>query len=781
MNQAQQEIFDNATKNLTDEMSEYDKNMLYAKYFNLAKVKDIENGNLSAHYAAKAMRSVTASSFSDAMITFATNNPFIVDPQSDFIQFIRANAIELDNAIVDERDEQYDFMGMNMIRGSYSLQNEDGTPAERPQYVYMRVAIMVTATIIDEVENEVEAGAENEVEAKAKKRVRVFNVADAIECYHLLSQKLYTHATPTLHNSGTTSNNLLSCFIMGTEDDCESIMNTAKNASIISKNAGGIAIHMSNIRSAGSKIKTSNGKSGGLIKQMRIYDAISVCWDQGGGFRKGAFAIYLEPWHGDIMNFLKCTLPHGDESGKCRNLFVGLWMNDLLLERYQRGEMWSLFTPSTAPGLDNVYGEEFRALYEKYEREGKAVSVIHPEKLFKAIFTSFIESGRPYICFKDHANRKSNQSNLGVIKASNLCTEIYEVSNSESYACCTLASISLPAFVIVADAANNTNAKEKISYDFAALHGVVKKIVRYLDNIVDTNNYHVDECYKNSNNWRPIGVGVQGLADVFCMYRIPFISPEARKLDKEIHETIYHAAMESSYELAIERGSYEGFIGSPVNQGILCFDMWRSDLERNGLWEDAKPSDRYDWENDRLKWAQAQRNSLKVALMPTVSTSQLMGNNESFEPFNSNYYVKVTISGNYTIVNGHMIRHLTELGLWNARTINSVIKNTGSLSGAYWVPEDVREIYKTTWEIQQKDLMVRAAIRHAYVDQGQSLNIKTKNTSERILKGIIYGAHKLGLKTGVYYLETKPPSAALSNNIEMYIEETKGCGDACSS
>jgi ribonucleoside-diphosphate reductase alpha subunit len=743
------EIYKNATRSFTSDMDQYEKNMILSKHMFEARFVDASLNRASCIYAVLAVRLVTKDRFSDAVASINEDSPYLLHPQ--YVKFVADNAEVLNMAIKHDRDYDFNFMGMNMIKHSYSLHYRNGDMAERPQYLYMRVAISVT-----------QRGGE-------------YNLADAIECYEMLSQRLYTHATPTLHNSATKLANMLSCFILGTEDDCEEIMETAKQASIISKNAGGIAIHMHNIRCAGSLIKTSNGSSSGLIKQLQIYDAIARCWDQGGGFRKGAIAVYLEPWHGDILDFIETTLPHGAETKKCRDLFTGIWMNDLLIERYVEGKMWSLFSEDTAPGLSTAYGDEFKELYERYEREGLARAQIHPEKLFRAIYTSFIESGRPYICHKDHANKKSAQSNLGTIQASNLCTEIYEVSNSQSYACCTLASICLPKFVIPAEAGGTP------TYDHEKLHAVVKKIARYLDNIIDSNGYAVEKCEINSKNYRPIGIGVQGLADVFCMFEIPFISEAATKLDKDIFETIYHAAMEASYELGIERGSYEGFIGSPCNKGILNFDMWRADLEKNGLWEIAAPSTRYDWESDRVKYMTAQRNSLKVALMPTVSTSQLNNNNESFEPFNSNYYVKVALSSNYTIVNEHMIEHLTRLGHWNIRTRNSVKKHSGSLQRAYWIPQEVRDLYLTTWEISQKKLMIRAAIRHAYVDQGQSLNIRVKDTSDAVLESVILGGHALGLKTGVYYLDTKPPSGALGNDINMYEVEDKGCGFACSS
>lgn len=758
--QSREEVYENARMSISSDMSKYDKEMLRSKFFNLAMFGDIDHGRVSAQHAVNAIRLVTLDSFAETMISYAEKNPNIMNPITGFTNFVRDSADVIDAAIVQDRDLQYDWMGMNMIRHTYSLHDINHQPVERPQYVYMRSAIAITARLNSAVQ-------------------RIYDIDTALEAYDLLSRKLFTVATPTLKNAGTVSDNLLSCFIFEPEDDTSKIMSALADASIISKNAGGVAIAMSKIRAAGSIISTSNGKSTGIIKQLKMYDAAAVCWDQGGGMRKGAIAIYLEPWHADIIDFLKMSRPHGDEAGKCRNLFSGLWIPDLFIKRLREGRKWSLFSPSSAPGLDSVYGSEFEELYEQYEREGRAFRTIDPAELVKEIYTSLIESGRPYLCYKDNANNRSNQKNVGVIRASNLCTEIYEVFDSTSYACCTLASVSLPAFVRVEE--GEAGEARKVSYDHVELHATVKKITRYLDNIIDINNYVVDKCRKNAVGLRPIGIGVQGLADVFGIYRIPYLSPEARTLDKEIFETIYHAAMESSYELALERGSYDGFIGSPVNLGVLNFDMWEDVHRRNGLWEASKPSTRYDWSADRELWATAQRNSLKIALMPTVSTSQLMGNNESFEPFNSNYYVKVALSGNYTVVNPHMVRHLTEIGMWSPRTRAWLKKNMGSLAGAHWIPADVREIYKTTWELPQKELMIRAAIRHTYVDQGQSLNIKVKNASEKVLTSIMLVGHSLGLKTGSYYFDTKPPSAALSNDLDAYVESARGCGSSCSS
>lgn len=748
------EIYENISKYVSDDMNEFDIEMLKSKIFNLAKFGNIEHERDSAIHAARAVRIACPLSFSETMINYAASNQNIIDPDGGFINFVKENAAALDKAIVNERDEQYDFMGMNMIRHTYSLHDKNGDPVERPQYVCMRVAIAVTARIIG--------------------GVITYSLADALEAYDYLSRKLYIHATPTLKNSGTVSDNLLSCFILNSEDTIDSIMDTYKDISIISKNAGGVALSVSNIRCAGSLINSTNGKSSGILKQMKILNAIADCWDQGGA-RKGAIAAYIEPWHGDIMEFLKMTRPHGDEAGKCRNLFTGLWIPDLFIKRLKEGKKWSLFSPSAAVGLDSVYGDEFEALYEKYESEGLAIRQIDPEEIMKEIYISQIESGRPYICFKDNANNLSNQKNMGVIRASNLCTEIYEVFNSESYACCTLASLSLPAFV-------TKSADGKFSYDHAGLHALTKKVTRYLDNIVDINNYVVEKCKRNASKLRPIGIGVQGLADVFCKMRIPYLSAEARQVDKEIFETIYHAAMEASYELGLERGSYEGFEGSPISQGILNFDMYEPIHRANNLWQYSAPHPkRYDWEADRQKWKTAQRNSLKVALMPTVSTSQLMGNNESFEPYNSNYYAKVALSGNYTVVNPHMISHLTELGLWGPRTRSHIKRNMGSIAGAYWIPQEIRDIYKTTWELSQKELIIRASIRHAYIDQGQSLNIKVKNASEKVLTSIMLTGNALGLKTGSYYFDTKQPSSALSNDIDVYVESIRGCGNSCSS
>ena len=650
---------------------------------------------------------------------------------------------------------------------------------DRPQYVYMRVAIAIYINY-------------------GKNTTETLNYIKT--CYDELSQMYYTHATPTLFNSCTKNQQLNSCFLLGTNDSIEEIMKTLSDASFISKWSGGIGIHMSNIRSHGQLIKSTNGKSSGIIRPIKMFNEAACAWDQGGK-RKGAFAIYLEPWHGDIMSFLELKLQQGDECERARDLFYAIWMPDLFMSRADSGSDWSLFSEDTAPGLSSVYDgmevctkckfcyndaysqfiekvtmncddhdfqpvDAFTKLYTRYEEEGRSVGVLPARDIENAIFTLQAEAGVPYICFKDHVNRKSNQKNLGTIKSSNLCAEIVEVSSESSYACCTLASLNLKKFLV--DDGVRPDGSKKYKVDHEKLHAVVRNCIRNLDLIIDANKYPVKECEENSIDYRPIGLGIQGLADLFAIKRIEYLSDEAKRDDIEIIETMYHAALTESCERAKMFGSYDGFNGSPASRGILQYKMWMQDMKsRKTDLADVDPrSNRYDW--DQLETEiinNGLRNSLLIALMPTVSTSQILGNNESFEPYASNIYTKTTLGGKFTVTNTVMIRHLIELGLWNEDIQQRVMADGGSLQNISEIPQDIRKIYKTVWEIDQKPLMKRAALRGAFVDQSQSLNIHLKVNSRAALRSVLKEGHRLGLKTGNYYIRTLAASDALRNDI----------------
>lgn len=704
------------------------------------------------------------------------------------IEFINTNAKQINKMIEYKRDYELEYFGFKVLEKSYLYKHKD-TIIDRPQYMYMRVAISLYLNTTFSTND------------SALKNIK--------KTYDLLSLKYYTHATPTLFNACTKHEQMSSCFLLGTNDSIEGIMKTISDVSFISKRAGGIGIHMHNIRPKGSLIKSTNGKSSGLIPQLKIYNECSRTWNQGGK-RNGAFAIYLEPWHADILDFLELKLQNGAETERARDLFYSLWIPDLFMERVNNNKMWSLFSENEALGLSDVYDgmlictecnycdninykrfqikfkdflkqhklqsslltknkcnkcsfvekNMFSLLYEFYEK------VLNPKQILardiiNKIITTQRESGTPYTVFKDHVNRMSNQSNIGTIKSSNLCSEIVEWSDDKSYATCTLASINLQQYI---------TKKKKITFDFDKLISVVKHIVCCLDIIVDNNNYPVKECESNAYDYRPIGIGVQGLADVFARFRIPFDSKEAAKLDKKIFETIYYTALTQSCELAKNKSPYTKFDGSPLSKGQFHFDLWLKNQKQLNYPCEIKTLDNllcgdYNWNELRANIKQfGVRNSLLVALMPTVSTSQIMGNNESFEPFSTNIYTKTTLSGKFTICNSHMINHLNELNKWNTKIKDNIIQNEGSLKGTD-LPKEIRDIYKTTWEIKQLELMKRASIRNAFVDQSQSLNIHIKNNSSAVLRAIMINAWKLGLKTGSYYIRTRTASKALKTTI----------------
>ncbi|RKP11608.1 ribonucleoside-diphosphate reductase large chain, partial [Piptocephalis cylindrospora] len=638
---------------------------------------------------------------------------------------VQANADRLNSAIIYDRDFNYNFFGFKTLERSYLLRI-DGKVAERPQQMLMRVAIGIHGENIDA----------------------------AIESYHLMSEKYFTHASPTLFNAGTPRPQLSSCFLLTMrEDSIEGIYDTLKTCAMISKTAGGIGLNAHCIRASGSYIAGTNGYSNGLVPMLRVFNNTARYVDQGGNKRPGAFAIYLEPWHADIFSFLDLRKNHGKEESRARDLFYALWVPDLFMKRVESNGDWSLFCPAEAPGLHEVWGDEFEALYAKYEAEGRARQTMKAQKLWAAIIDAQTETGNPFMLYKDACNRKSNQKHLGTIKGSNLCTEIVEYTSPDEVAVCNLASLALPAFVV-----------NKDTYDFQKLHDVTKVVVRGLNKIIDTNFYPVIEAKRSNMRHRPIGVGVQGLADTLILLREPFDSPRGRRMNRQIFETIYHAALEASCELAQEEGPHESYPGSPLSQGILQFDMWAQEAE------DGKDltSDLWDWKELREKLAKhGARNSLLLAPMPTASTSQILGYNECFEPYTSNIYTRRVLAGEFQVVNPWLLRDLVDMGLWDDSMKNRIIANSGSVQNIPSIPTHIKEIYRTTWEISQKSIIDMAADRGAFIDQSQSLNIFIAEPTYGRLTSMHFYGWKKGLKTGMYYLRTRPAADAIQFTVDQ--------------
>ena len=680
---------------------------------------------LAARLAISNLHKVTSKSFSNTMKRLYT----YVDPKTgqnapliskETWKVIKDHAAELDEAIIYDRDFGYDYFGFKTLERSY-LMKIDGKTIERPQHMIMRVAVGIHGE----------------------------DIQAAIETYNLMSEKWFTHATPTLFNAGTPKPQLSSCFLLTMKDDSiDGIYDTLKNCAKISQSAGGIGLSIHNVRAKGSYIKGTGGTSNGIVPMLRNFDMTARYVDQGGGKRKGSFAIYLEPWHADVFEFLDLKKNHGKEEMRARDLFYAMWIPDLFMQRVENNDMWSLFCPNEAPGLADCYGEEFERLYEKYEKEGKFRKQIKAQDLWFEILESQIETGTPYILYKDAANKKSNQKNLGTIKSSNLCTEIMEYTSPDEIAVCNLASIALPKFVT-----------EDGKFDHQRLYEITKVITRNLNKVIDVNYYPVEEARNSNMRHRPIGIGVQGLADAFILLRMPFDSPEARGLNKDIFETIYFAAMESSMELAKQHGPYETFKGSPVSKGIFQFDMW-------GVTPD---SGRWDWENLKKEVKQnGVRNSLLLAPMPTASTSQILGNNECFEPYTSNVYTRRTLSGEFIIANKHLMKDLMNLGLWSETMRQKLIATNGSVQPIAEIPQHIKDIYKTVWEISQKAIIDMSADRGAFICQSQSLNIHITNPNFGKLTSMHFYAWKKGLKTGMYYLR----STAAADAIKFTLDKT---------
>mgnify|MGYP000190788593 FL=1 len=636
---------------------------------------------------------------------------------------IMENAEILNNHIDYSRDHNYDYFGFKTLERSYLLRL-NGEIAERPQHMLLRVAVGIHHA----------------------------NITKALETYDLMSQGYFTHATPTLFNSGTPTPQMSSCFLLTMQDDSlDGIYDTLKQCALISKSAGGIGLSIHHIRSKGSYIKGTNGESNGIVPMLRVFNDTARYVDQGGGKRKGSIAIYLEPWHPDILAFLDLKKNHGKEELRARDLFYALWTPDLFMERVEQNAEWSFFCPNECPGLQDAYGADFKALYEKYESAGLARETLPARTVWDKVVESQIETGTPYMLYKDAANEKSNQKNLGTIRSSNLCTEIMEYTAKDEVAVCNLASIALNKYV---DMENN-------SFNHQLLYDVTYHATGNLNRVIDVNYYPVPEARNSNMRHRPIGLGVQGLADTFALLQLPFESPEARKLNKEIFETIYFAACTASKDAAIAEGAYSTFKGSPASKGELQFDLWGMN-DHSGRW---------DWTTLKGEIIEhGMRNSLLLAPMPTASTSQILGNNECFEAFTSNLYVRRTLSGEFIVLNKHLVRDLIALDLWSLNMKDEILRHKGSIQAIEGIPDHIKALYKTTWEIKQRHVLDMAADRGAYVDQSQSMNIHMVDANPAKVTSMHFYGWKQGLKTGMYYLRTK----AAADAIQFTVEAKKG-------
>ncbi|WP_299394717.1 ribonucleoside-diphosphate reductase subunit alpha [uncultured Gelidibacter sp.] len=642
--------------------------------------------------------------------------PLLAD---DVYEVIMENKEKLDSTIIYNRDFGYDYFGFKTLERSYLLKL-NGKIAERPQHMLMRVAVGIHG---------------NDIES-------------AIETYELMSKKYFTHATPTLFNSGTPKPQMSSCFLLTMKDDSiDGIYDTLKQTAKISQSAGGIGLSIHNVRATGSYIAGTNGTSNGIVPMLQVFNDTARYVDQGGGKRKGSFAIYMETWHADIFDFLDLKKNHGKEEMRARDLFYAMWISDLFMKRVQEDGPWTLMCPNECPGLCDVHSEEFEALYTKYESEGKGRKTVKARELWEKILESQIETGTPYMLYKDAANRKSNQKNLGTIRSSNLCTEIMEYTSPDEIAVCNLASIALPMFV-----KNGT-------FDHKELFRITKRVTKNLNKVIDRNYYPVKEAENSNLRHRPVGLGVQGLADTFILLRMPFTSDEAKKLNQDIFETLYYAAVTASMELAQVEGPYSTYEGSPISNGEFQHNLWGiNDDELSGNW---------DWEKLRTEVKKhGVRNSLLVAPMPTASTSQILGNNECFEPYTSNIYTRRVLSGEFIIVNKHLLEDLVELGLWNEGLKQEIMRANGSIQHIENIPQDIKELYKTVWEMSMKDIIDMSRHRGYFIDQSQSLNLFMEGATMAKLTSMHFYAWKSGLKTGMYYLRTKSAVDAIKFTLD---------------
>lgn len=677
---------------------------------------------LAARLAISNLHKETKKHFSEVMRDlYGIRKPHVRERKqmiSDYhYNIIKLNKERLDSAIVYDRDFKYNYFGFKTLEKSYLLKINNKV-VERPQHMLMRVSIGIHGEDID----------------------------GAIQTYNLLSEKYFTHASPTLFAAATPRPQLSSCFLIAMRDDSiEGIYDTLKQCSLISKSAGGIGLHVHNIRAKGTYIAGTNGTSNGLVPMLRVFNNTARYVDQGGNKRPGAFAIYLEPWHSDIFEFLDLKKNTGKEEVRARELFYALWIPDLFMKRVEMNEDWSLMCPCECPGLSDCWGEEFEERYRLYEEAGNYKKRVKAQVLWRAIIEAQVETGTPFMLYKDSCNRKSNQKNLGTIKCSNLCTEIVEYTSIDEVAVCNLASIALNMFV-----------DDNKTYNFTKLKDVTKIITQNLNKIIDVNYYPIPEAKNSNMRHRPIGIGVQGLADAFILMRIPYESEAAIKLNQQIFETIYYGALEASCELAEIHGTYETYEGSPASQGVLQYDMWNK-----------VPTDLWDWSALKEKIAKhGLRNSLLIAPMPTASTAQILGNNESFEPFTSNIYQRRVLSGEFQVVNHHLLHDLTQAGLWDEDMKNLIIHYNGSIQKIETIPKEVRDLYKTVWEISVKTTIQMAADRGAFIDQSQSFNIHVAEPNYGKLTSIHFYAWKMGLKTGMYYLRTKPAANAIQFTVD---------------
>ncbi len=677
---------------------------------------------LASRIAVSNLHKNTVKSFSETMKMLhgyidgktGKNASLIAD---DVAKIIEDNADLLDSTIIYDRDFAFDYFGFKTLERSYLLKI-DGKIAERPQHLFMRVSVGIHKNDLESV----------------------------IKTYTLMSEKWFIHATPTLFNASTPKPQMSSCFLVAMKDDSiEGIYSTLTQTAKISQSAGGIGLSIHNVRATGSYISGTNGTSNGIVPMLKVFNDTARYVDQGGGKRKGAFAIYLEPWHADIFAFLDLKKNHGAEENRARDLFYALWISDLFMKRVEADGDWSLFCPHESPGLADCYGEEFETLYTRYEAEGKARKTIKAQELWFAILDAQIETGTPYLLYKDAANAKSNQRNLGTIKSSNLCTEILEFTSPDEVAVCNLASVSLPSYI------------ENGEFNHQKLYEVAYQITINLNRIIDNNYYPVEEARYSNFRHRPIGLGVQGLADAFMLLKMPFESEEAKQLNIDIFETLYFAAMQSSADLAIKEGAYDTFKGSPLSEGKFQFDLW-----------DVKPSSkRWDWDTLRKQVVKTGvRNSLLLAPMPTASTSQILGNNECFEPYTSNIYSRRVLSGEFVVVNKHLLKDLVELGLWDNKMKEQIILANGSVQNIDSIPAKIKELYKTVWEIKMRTIIDMAADRGAYICQSQSLNLFVSSPTASKLTSMHFYAWKKGLKTGMYYLRTQAASQAIKFSVQ---------------
>ncbi|MFL0100960.1 ribonucleoside-diphosphate reductase subunit alpha [Tenacibaculum maritimum] len=673
---------------------------------------------LAARIAVSNLHKNTKKSFSETMIDLyeyvnprtGKKAPLLAD---DVYKIIMDNSEKLDSTIIYSRDFNYDFFGFKTLERSYLLKL-NGNIVERPQHMLMRVSIGIHKHDIDE----------------------------AIATYELMSKKYFTHATPTLFNSGTPKPQMSSCFLLQMQDDSiDGIYDTLKQTAKISQSAGGIGLSIHNIRATGSYIRGTNGTSNGIVPMLKVFNDTARYVDQGGGKRKGSFAMYIEPWHADIYDFLDLKKNHGKEEMRARDLFYAMWISDLFMKRVQEDGQWTLMCPNECPHLYDTYGDDFERLYVGYEEAGKGRKTIKARDLWEKILESQIETGTPYMLYKDAVNRKTNHKNLGTIRSSNLCTEIMEYTSNDEVAVCNLASIALPMFI-----SERENGEKYFNHK--KLFDVTKKVTRNLDTVIDMNYYPVKEAENSNFRHRPVGLGVQGLADAFITLRLPFTSEEAKKLNQEIFETIYFAAVTSSMEIAKAKGAYSTFKGSPMSEGEFQFNMW-------GINEDDL-SGNWDWKKLRKNVIKhGVRNSLLVAPMPTASTSQILGNNEAFEPYTSNIYTRRVLSGEFIVVNKHLLEDLVELGLWDNSMKEEIMRANGSIQHIEAIPQDLKDLYKTVWEMSMKDIIDMARHRGYFIDQSQSLNLFMKDPDFAKLTSMHFYAWKSGLKTGMYYLRTK--------------------------